>query len=476
MKSRRHTLGLLSILAVGLLSACSVPLGPGYTVKKQQYDVRWTGTPELVVRGSYRLQNTGNQPLDYIEVTLPEESQRSGLQVWLDQSPVSTQPADELAPAGTVRIPISPALPRKKKNSLVIEYRLAGSANDASAPPSFYLPTRGWYPELREREGLFGSGGIPPEKWDLRVAVPRDFLVHASGQHKGKRRRNDLLEHRFRQRRREDFDPFVVAGRYSEQRATSPGVEVILWAPRPLADSVLQAFGDQVGRTVQRYETTFGSPWDSAPVRIVHASPDFRLEVPDSRSTFPGGVLLFPSESRLFAEDANDLWRNLDERLVFLWFFHGVTASPEAQLLFYEGLPPYGACIASEARGEPERRTTLASTRLGLYEDIGGKEKEPPFFLNEEGDSMLRRAFARAKAPLFFLALEDRYGKEPTRKALARLVESLRGRQFNTNDLRVAIQLETGEDPADFFRLWLNEPGIPEDFRKRYEKQVSGTK
>ena len=44
------------------------------------------------------------------------------------------------------------------------------------------------------------------------------------------------------------------------------------------------------------------------------------------------------------------------------------------------------------------------------------------------------------------------------------------------NDLRVAIQLETGEDPAEFFRLWLNQPGIPDEFRKKYEQQSPGSR
>jgi hypothetical protein len=476
MKRLQLPPALLLLLCATLLSACAVPLGPGYTVQKQQVAARWTGTPELAVRGAYRIENTGQGPLDYIEVTLPPESRRSGLQVSLNGSPVATQPADELAPAGTVRIPISPALPQKKRRELVIEYRLAGSAGDVSAKPSFYLETRGWYPVLREREGLFGSGGAPPEKWDLRVTAPRDFLVHASGQPRGRRRRGDTVEHRFRQRRGHDFEPYVVAGRYHEYRATFQGVAVIMWMAETLAESTVRSIQERVGRCIRQYSTTFGSPWDSAAVRIVHIATGLKLEHPNARGTFPDGVLLFSAPESAFAGDVNDLWRELDERLVLLWFFHGVTATPDAQLLFYEGLPPYGASIVTEAHRVTSERAMLASARLRLYEDAGGQEQEPRLFLNEADASPKRVAYARAKAPLFFLALEDRYGKEAVRNALARIVASLRGRQFNTNDLRVAIHLETGEDPAEFFRQWLNQPGIPEEFRQRYAQHAGNRK
>jgi len=468
---------ILLLLACALATAgCNVALGPGYTVKKQQLEARWTGTPELAVRGNYRLQNAGNVPLDYLDVTLPPDSRRSGLQISLDGSPVATQPADALAPAGTVRIPISPALPLKKKCDLVIEYRLAGSVGDVSATPSFYLETRGWYPALREREGLFGSGGEPPEKWDLRVTVPRDFLVHASGQQKGRKRRNDLVEHRFRQRTGKDFDPFVVAGRYQEQKAPSAGAEVILWTFQPPPESAIRDFGHWVGQTAQQYQTTFGTLGEDTRILLIEPPPGIASAPGERKGPFPGGTFLLASEYTPVSGEDSDFWVRLDERLALIWFHHGITPVPDARLLFEEGLPRYAATIAAEAHNEISNRAALASNRLAFYEDLGGSDHEPHFFLNSPDTSRERVRYAAAKAPLFFLALEDRYGKEAIRNALARLVESLRGRLFNTNDLRVAIQLETGEDPAEFFRQWLNQPGIPEDFRKRYEKQGPGSR
>jgi hypothetical protein len=467
MMARQNLLATLAMCA-GLLSGCAVALGPGYRVEKQQVEVRWTGAETLEVRGIYQLKNTGTEPMDYIEAVLPEEARRSGLQVWLDQSPVSLEPAAELAPEGTVRIPFRPAWEKKRKASLVIEYALRGAVADAGATPSVYLETRGWYPDLRSKDGLFAFGGEPPKKWDLRITVPREFLVHASGEAKGKKRRDALLEHRFQQRGR-DFRPFVVAGRYQEQRIS----HVILWTLQPRPEMAVRRLGEGVARTTQEYQAAFGKPLEFQSVMVVEL-PSRATE--KAAKSFPGGVFFASDQQDRLLGDPEEVLRALDEHLTYTWFYHTVTATPEAQLLFYEGLPPYGASIAAEARGAAAYRSALASGRLGLYEDAGGEKKEPQFFLNESESSRERIAFARAKAPLFFLALEDRYGKQATRRALARLVESLRGQKFNTNDLRVAIQIETGEDPAEFFRQWLNQPGIPEEFRKKYKTQVTGSR
>jgi aminopeptidase N len=79
-----------------------------------------------------------------------------------------------------------------------------------------------------------------------------------------------------------------------------------------------------------------------------------------------------------------------------------------------------------------------------------------------------QRAIALAKAPLFFVALEDNCGEEAVRKALARVVTLLRGQQVGYSEIRSAIEESSGKDLAEFFRVWLYEKGIPKDFRARY--------
>ena len=50
-----------------------MPLGPGYTIEKQEIRVRFVATPEprIQLASDYRLKNTGNRPLDQLELRLP---------------------------------------------------------------------------------------------------------------------------------------------------------------------------------------------------------------------------------------------------------------------------------------------------------------------------------------------------------------------------------------------------------------------
>ena len=80
-----------------------------------------------------------------------------------------------------------------------------------------------------------------------------------------------------------------------------------------------------------------------------------------------------------------------------------------------------------------------------------------------------QRAISLAKAPLFFIALEDKCGEAPVRAALKRVISLLRGQQVGYNEIRSAIEQESGKDLAEFFRTWLYELGIPKDFRAKYQ-------
>jgi aminopeptidase N len=94
---------------------------------------------------------------------------------------------------------------------------------------------------------------------------------------------------------------------------------------------------------------------------------------------------------------------------------------------------------------------------------------EIPLGVAKFTDPPEQRAISLAKAPLFFVALEDRCGEAPVRAALARIVSLLRGQEVGYNDIRAAIEQASGKDLAEFFRTWLYEPGIPKDFGAKYE-------
>ena len=59
--------------AVALASGCVAPLGPGYTIERQQVGVQFTAAsePHIRIEAEYLLKNTGNQPINELELRLP---------------------------------------------------------------------------------------------------------------------------------------------------------------------------------------------------------------------------------------------------------------------------------------------------------------------------------------------------------------------------------------------------------------------
>ena len=73
------------------------------------------------------------------------------------------------------------------------------------------------------------------------------------------------------------------------------------------------------------------------------------------------------------------------------------------------------------------------------------------------------------KSFLFFYALQDRYGRETFRKATQHMLYARRERGFELDDLISAFEEETHQNVAEFVRMWMKRPGVPEEFRSRYE-------
>ena len=73
----RLHLRLFLVLALGVAvleaAGCVAPLGPGYTIVRQQIRVQFVPAPEPRTRieAEYLLKNTGNQPLSELELRLP---------------------------------------------------------------------------------------------------------------------------------------------------------------------------------------------------------------------------------------------------------------------------------------------------------------------------------------------------------------------------------------------------------------------
>ena len=473
------------ILAAACLCAagCVAPLGPGYLVEKQEMEVQFvpgsqSGSPAMIrVDATYELRNTGNRPLSVLDARLPSGRRLhvNATQAFWDGHQVELTPATDVPRETVLRLP--QPWPVSARRSLHLSYQVVSAAPDESGltftSDAFFLPSSGWSPEFQQPDGLFGFGGVPPKKWELTVRVPQDFIVHTSGAKQKLSRKGSEQILRAMQSPADHY-PFVVAGRYTSAEVGDGKHRLFLWTrSRPDTDSLRQA-GHHLARTTAVYDAMFGSRTNKgdAPLWIVEC-PDARGCISSSSST--SSLLLDEDAGPATAEMASvdTLMINLSAgtpslatavapSLAASWLGYGQNPG------FYEQVPPlslfpaFAAAIGREALIGPSYRGDIIRSALSRIPK------------DSATDAVARTAaegpeVVRAKSFLFFYALQDRYGPGVFRKATTHMLEARRGRGFDISDLIASFDQETHQNTAEFVRHWMKRPGVPDEFRARYE-------
>jgi len=470
--------GLLAFVVS--LCACKEPLGPGYWIEQQSYDLNYAAASpaHIEVRATYRIENTGNSPLDFIRVTFPDTPSygRENLRIHLNGRDLSPRPVAG-APAREMELPFDPPWPRGDKRELMIEYHLApappGNSLIAVDKNSVLLRQFGWFPELHSPEALFAKSNDRAEKVRVTIRVPRDFLLLSNGRKRGTDRRDTETEYRF-ELREDDADTFLVAGRYLETRAEVAGGDVIFWTFELLPGDRATQAAARIAASYHALESFFGRlEKKQQPIWVVETPAQLASRGSDSDAPagvgFPAGALLNRRAFTLGVESDSFL-ELVEHELAHRWFGQTVSPRPEADPVLSEGLAEYATLVAAEARGGEAARRRQAALLLRWYDEARNQAVERPLEALRSTDPWEERVFAYNKGALFFVALEDEFGKENIRHGLARLVYALRGEDpFGYNALRSALEGETQREMADFFRTWLYQTGIPDDFRARYE-------
>jgi hypothetical protein len=480
--SRRLRLSLALLLAGAAYFAagCAAALGPGYTIVKQQITVQFVPAPQPVIRieGVYQLKNTGNQPLTSLELRLP------GRRRFHFSDPSAQWDTTSLNFAATPGSPRNVLLtfPRPWTVSsqhtlrLSVEYKRPGLDETALSftPDAFFLPAQGWSPELLPERGILATGGVPPKSWNLIVRVPGNFLVHTSGRANKQWAKNsrDAAERTIRiPQTFKDAYPFVIAGRYIATTLSTENETVNLWTRTPQNPEALRQPSEALVRTIQAYDSTFGArPQDSHRLWIV--------ECPDLAGCFTSTTSNF---SRLTSEESEktsaemasqdtamvDLTGGAPEiataapSLAASWLGYGQNPGFFEQTPPLSALPAFAALRGREAVEGPQVRAQIVRRLLRAI-PANPQPREP------EVDDVLR-----AKSLLFFYGLQDRYGQQVFSAALSRMLGARRRGDFDLDDLIAAFELETHQNVAQFVRLWMKHPGVPEDFRARYENAAA---
>ncbi|PYT82357.1 MAG: hypothetical protein DMG40_06255 [Acidobacteria bacterium] len=453
-------------------TSCAVALGPSYTIKKQEIRVRFVVKPEprIDVAADYYLQNVGTRPLEELLLRLPGKRFRSnGVQAIWDKSPLTLTPDPDNPRNMLAKLREPWKISSRHALHLTTEFLPAGKGETflSFSSDAFFLPAASWSAELLPPEGLFGTGGVPPAKWNLLVAVPDGFQIHTSGipkksVHKG------AETMALAEQGKQDPYPSVIAGRYSAAEIGKDSEKVHLWTAKPQDAAKLRDVGDALARVIGAYDAAFGErSQESAQIWIV--------ECPVVAGCFTS---LNPLRARLlgqeederttaemisrdtmvvdFSEGTPKLVTRAAPSLAASWLGYGQNPAFFEQSFPLTMLPAFAAAIGHDAAEGGDSRAETIRRALSL---IPVREKEQ----REEDPLVLR-----VKSFLFFYALQDRYGRETFRKATEHMLHARQERGFGLDDLIAAFEEETHQNVAEFVRMWMKRPGVPEEFRARY--------
>jgi hypothetical protein len=315
------------------------------------------------------------------------------------------------------------------------------------------------------------------------VHVPKEFVVHTSGGKTKISKHADELTVRATQRVI-DVYPFVIAGHYVTKEVGSDRAKIYLWTRLPQDPADLKSVSDDLVKTLQNYNAVLGPrSVGEVPVGFLarrhsvdkkHDLPLWLVECPIIPGCFSEPAK--PTASMLDAHAAQKSAEmiSFDSAMIDPGFEGKKTASAFAPALaaswlgygqspgFYDQDPPlsafpvFAAAIGNETFNGPAARSETIRRTLAIVPVDNPKA---------ETDS----GVMRAKSFLFFYGLEDKYGNEVFRKAVRHMLDARRNSGFNLDDLIAAFDEETHGNTAEFVRRWIKRPGVPADFRAKYE-------
>jgi hypothetical protein len=474
--------------AAASLAGCAVPLGAGYHLDAREIQVRAqpSDPPVLHVLVSDRLANVGNRPLGSLNVEMPAGSTfgLSNLRATVDGEDAEPH----LLPGSAVqlyRVPFDPPWPDGAPNrmhSVVLEYDLAPAAGGRGsmglAGSSFHVADHSAFPLWQAPPGVFSKGKPDAVRTILRVLVRPGDLVAASGTQVGGSHPKQEADRVFRIKPGDPF-PFVVAGEYLEKEIGSPGPNPVFWTLGPLDSGAAQTLASRLADARGAYERFFGhGPGADETLRVVETEESLPSEFGSADdpggASFPGGVLL---DARAFAAglSSEPVMELAEYELARSWFGWIVRPDPTAQILMGRGAGLYAVTLAARARGGESARDAVVADLMRRYEAARQLAADRPLLEPATGYPHAQRVASGYKAALFFVALEERAGIEPLRRAMHRIFHDMAGEQVGAPELRAAVEAETHQDFAEFFRVWLNQPGIPAEFLAAHQAGAAPT-
>lgn len=472
---------LVAVAALALCaSGCVHALGPGYHFPDRQADIRVSGDSpgRIHIRVVDQLVNAGDRTLHSLDVRLPEgpEFGQQNLRVEIDGTEVSPQHSSPID-ARMMSAPFDPPWQQNDKRTVVTEWDLAPEFSPRgtilASPEGFVIADETALPLWQTPRGIFARGGTIPEQELLSITSPPDFRVLAPGKVLKRKAEGTQVVRRFLIDPDKDFMPYVVAGRYKEFVLQTRQGDVQFWTFDPIDVPAAQAAAKRLSVSMNSFRNFFGpaSP-EKRPLRIAEAPIELPAEFGEASSpggdSFPEGVLLGPRALRQGLADEAVL-ELAEYELARTWFGWRVRPRPEAQILMGRGVGLFSLVIAAEGRG-PDERGRMIATIVDRYDEARAAAPDKGLMEPPTGYSRAERVSTGYRAALFFVALEDLCGHDNLKTAFRDILYARASSDTGFEELRSALETASKGDLAEMFRQWLVEPGIPNDFRRRYTR------
>lgn len=465
-RTRLLSLGLAFLLA--LLAGCAAPLGPGYHIRRESVTVHYRpGMPAFNYRVDAEVRNVGDRPLSSLTMRVPRFPPDA-----TNAAQNSAQGVTTAANGEEMRfsLPLEPALGRRKSRRVRFSYVVPVRGE------GLLLEPQDWFPVFLPPHVLFAKGVPRAPRTELKILVPRGYRALATGRLRGIEldRSGGEAEYRY-EMRRGDFSPFLLIGRFEQQRIRSGKTEVVFWTRQPVSAACAHSLATHLATTLALYRSDFGSiRKHQRPIPMIEISPESAASIPEEGTGFgsvPGGLWFSVAPSELCARPGH-FFMAADRAMAATWFGWAVAPEPDARAIL-GGVRRYAALLAESSRKGTAVQARQVRAWIDLYDELRSQAKPlAPVRLSWHPLPAQRR-MAGIQSALFLIALRDRFGPEPVRRALAHLVSALQNSTVGLDDLRSALEQETGNNLFDFFREWLGRPGIPTNFRQRYSARKS---
>ena len=433
----------------------------------------------MEIHAQLKLVNSGDSDLSFIDIVLPEEkafglqdlhAKVDGHEVTLAKLPEQLQQETPRA----LRISFESTWHEKQTHELTIDYVFRSSADSGSritlGAESFHLGSRGWFPLLQPPKHILAPYPKRPDKMEYTVRVPAGYVVLARGIPEKQKKENGETVFRFRLGAT-DLAPYVVAGRYSEASSNQKSGTAVFWTLEPLKEDPSTA-AQRIAAVWNMLETDFGPLDKNIHVPHIVESAEVRSHVGRANgpaaAAFPGGMFA-NSDAFAMGIGSDEFLEMASHALAHNWFGDEIYPTADASIGLGEGLPEYATIAIDEERNGEEGRSQRILRYFREYDAAVRVASETTLAITTMNDPAPQRRIALAKAPLFMAALEDACGPKQMQAGVAEMVTLLRGQEVGYADLRSALERAGAKNLADLFRTWLNEKGIPADFRARYE-------